>query len=41
MYNNCDNYILLYLTCMKINNPSHTKCKIEFDNWYSCYNNMK
>ena len=41
-YNNeniqCKDYALLYLKCMKINNPSHTKCKREFELWYQCFN---
>ena len=41
MFYNCKDYELLYLKCMKINNPSHTKCKTEFEVWYKCFNLVK
>ena len=27
----------LYLKCMKQNDPSHIKCKNEFEQWYTCF----
>ncbi len=35
--NSCKEFEQLYLNCMKITNPSHTKCKTEFELWYACF----
>ena len=35
--NSCKEFEKIYLDCMKINNPSHTKCKIAFEQWYECF----
>ena len=37
----CDIYVLEYLKCMKRNDTSHNKCKVEFDIWYNCFNLIK
>lgn len=33
----CNDFETLYLKCMKKNDPSHTKCKTEFELWYHCF----
>jgi hypothetical protein len=37
----CKKVEVLYLNCMKRNDPSHTKCKREFEEWYDCFKLFK
>ena len=37
----CKENKVLYLNCMKRNDPSHTKCKREFEEWYDCFKLFK
>jgi hypothetical protein len=45
IYNNdkseCKKFEVVYLKCMKHNDPSHTKCKREFEEWYDCFKLLK
>ena len=38
---NCKDYELLYIKCMKQNIPIHNKCKKEFELWYDCFKMFK
>ena len=38
---NCKDFEVLYLKCMKRNDPLHTKCKLEFEQWYHCFTMFK